>query len=56
MLRSRRFYALFSSVLVLLIASAVGLISQSTGHRSPAQIHEQIDENKLVTLHGNTRS
>ncbi len=56
MFRTRRAYAIFLSVTVLLIGSAVGLVSQSTGRRSLAQIHDKVDENKLVTLAGNTRS
>jgi subtilase family serine protease len=56
MFRTRRAYAIFLSVTVLLIGSAVGLVSQSTGRRSLAQIHDKVDENKLITLAGNTRS
>src|ERR1700678_3862080 len=38
-----------------MVAGAIALISQNTGRRAEALIHDQIDENKLVTLAGNTR-
>ena len=53
MILSRRVLTLSLS---LAICSSVALISQNTGRRSPALIHDQVDENKLVTLAGNTRS
>jgi subtilase family serine protease len=52
----RRHSSLFLSVITLLICGSVALISQNTGRRSPARIHDKVDENKLVTLSGNTRS
>ena len=56
MIPSRRATTLFLSVASLLIYSSVALISQNTGRRSEAMIHQKVDENKLVTLRGNTRS
>ena len=56
MIPSRRATALFLSVAGLLVYSSVALISQSTGRRSEPLIHQKVDENKLVTLAGNTRS
>lgn len=40
---------------LLLIGSFFALLSQNTGRRSTALIHDPVDENKLVTLAGNTR-
>jgi len=54
MLRNHRMYAIFSCVLLLLISGFFALRPQSTG-RAAAQIHDKVDENKLVTLAGNTR-
>jgi subtilase family serine protease len=56
MFPKRRIYALFLSVMVLLIGSSVAVLSQATPRRSRAQIHDKVDENKLVKLAGNTRS
>src|SRR5208282_728782 len=56
MIQSRRATTLFLSVAGLLVYSSVALISQNTGRRSQPQIHDKVDENKLVTLAGNTRS
>ncbi len=55
MFRNRRLYAIFSCAILLLIGSSVGLMSQTSGRRTQALIHEKVDENKLVTLVGNTR-
>src|SRR5580700_12583 len=55
MLQTRRLSIIFSSAAVLLIVSAMALMSQPAGRRSPALIHESVDETKLVTLAGNTR-
>ena len=55
MFRTHRLYAIFSAVILLLIGSSVALMSQ-LGHRPQALIHDKVDENKLVTLAGNTRS
>jgi subtilase family serine protease len=55
MLRNRRVYITVFSAIVLSIASSVALISQNTGRRSAALIHDKIDENQLVSLAGNTR-
>jgi subtilase family serine protease len=54
MILSRRKVATALSVIVLLGASSIALISQNTGRRSPAVIVDPIDENKLVTI-GTTR-
>src|ERR1035437_2226566 len=56
MVPSRRVPTLFLSLSALLVCSSVALISQNTGRRSAALIHDKVDENKLVTLAGNTRS
>lgn len=56
MLRTHRIYVIFSRVVVLLICGFLVLTSQSTGRRATPLIHERVDENKLVTLAGNTRS
>src|SRR5271166_1800794 len=56
MIPSRRATTLFLSVAGLLVYSSVALVSQSTGRRSQAVIHEKVDENRMVTLVGNTRS
>src|SRR5271166_4299694 len=56
MILSRRATTLFLSVAGLLVYSSVALISQNTGRRSQPVIHDKVDENKLVTLKGNTRS
>src|ERR1700683_767555 len=50
---TRRLCVLFSSAILLLTLSSVALLSQTSGSR--ALIHEPVDENKLVTLAGNTR-
>jgi subtilase family serine protease len=55
MLRNHRIYAIYSCVLLLLISGHFALKSQSTGRRAAAQIRDKVDENKLVTLAGNTR-
>ena len=55
MLKKHRLYAIFSCVSLLLIGSFFALKSQSTGGRATALIHDRVDENKLVTLAGNTR-
>ncbi len=55
MFQTHRLYLIFSCAAVLLIASSVALLSQTTGRRAQALIHERLDENKLVTLAGNTR-
>src|SRR3984957_14020548 len=54
MLQNRRTYTLFLPIVTLLLGS-VALISQTTGRRAAAMIHDRVDENKLVTLPGNTR-
>jgi subtilase family serine protease len=56
MLKNHRIYAFFSCALLLLIGSFFALRSQSTGRRASALIRDRVDENKLVTLAGNTRS
>jgi subtilase family serine protease len=57
MIRTHRIYTIFScvSLSLLLIGSFFALRSQSTGRRAAALIHDRVDENKLVTLAGNTR-
>ncbi len=55
MLKKHRLYAIFSCVSLLLIGSFFALKSQSTGGRATVLIHDRVDENKLVTLAGNTR-
>ncbi len=54
-LRKHRIYAIFSCASLLLTGSFFALKSQSTGRRAAALIHDRVDENKLVTLAGNTR-
>jgi subtilase family serine protease len=56
MLKKHRLYRIFSVLTLLLIGSFWALMSQSTGRRATALIHDPVDENKLVTLAGNTRS
>lgn len=56
MIPSRRATTLFLSVAGLLVYSSVALISQNTGRRATPLILDKVDENKLVTLSGNTRS
>jgi subtilase family serine protease len=56
MIQTRRVYAIVLSVIALLAASSIALLSQNTGRRSEAVIRDAVDENKLVVLHGNTRS
>ncbi len=56
MVQIRRSFAIFSSVILLLLGSFGILMSQPTEGRAEALIHEKVDENKLVTLKGNTRS
>jgi subtilase family serine protease len=53
MFRNRWVYAIFSLIIPLLIGGFVALKSQTTGREL---IRESVDENKLVTLAGNTRS
>jgi subtilase family serine protease len=48
-------HRLFSGASLLLIGSFFALLSQNTGRRATALIHDAVDENKLVTLGGNTR-
>jgi subtilase family serine protease len=55
MIQTRRTYTLSLSVVTLLLGSSIALISQESGRRSPAVIHDKVDENSLVTLPGNTR-
>ncbi|HTB15455.1 MAG TPA: S53 family peptidase [Bryobacteraceae bacterium] len=50
-----RLYAIFSCAGLLVIGSFFALRSQSTGRRAAPLIHDRVDENKLVTLRGNTR-
>jgi len=52
MFRNRWVYAIFSLIIPLLIGGFVALKSQTTGREL---IRESVDENKLVTLAGNTR-
>jgi subtilase family serine protease len=54
MLKQRRLNAFFSSLSLLLLGGFFVLRSQSTGRA--ALIHDRVDENKLVTLGGNTRA
>ena len=56
MILSRRATTLFLSVAGLLVYSSVALISQNSSRRSAPLIRQKVDENKLVTLAGNTRS
>jgi subtilase family serine protease len=53
MFKKHRLNAIFSGVGVLLIGGFFALRSQSNG--PAALIHDRVDENKLVTLAGNTR-
>jgi subtilase family serine protease len=55
MIQIPRAYSYVLSAGALLLCSSLALISQNTGKRSPALIHDAIDENKLVALRGNTR-
>src|ERR1700727_892780 len=55
MSHTRPAYTLCLSIVTLLLGSSIALISQDTGRRSPAIIHNRVDENNLVTLPGNTR-
>ena len=55
MFQIRRLLAIFSSVILLLIGSFGALMSQPTERRAQALIHETVDENKMITLAGNTR-
>jgi subtilase family serine protease len=55
MFNKNRIYVIFSCVSLLLIGGFFALRSQSTGRRATALIHDAVDENKLVTLKGNTR-
>jgi subtilase family serine protease len=52
MFRTRRLYAILSSLVLLLIGSFVTLRSQTAGREL---IREKVDNTKLVTLAGNTR-
>jgi subtilase family serine protease len=45
----------FRSAILLLTGSALLLTAQTTGRRAAPLIREQVDENKLITLPGNTR-
>src|SRR5580692_2218903 len=54
MIQNRRTYTLFLPIATLFMGS-VALVSQTIGRRAPAMIHDRVDENKLVTLPGNTR-
>jgi len=56
MFKKHRIYAIFSCVSLLVTGGFFLLRSQSTGRRAEALIHDRVDENKLVTLAGNTRS
>ena len=56
MVPSRRIPTFSLTLSALVVCSSVTLISQNTGRRSAALIHDKVDENKLVTLAGNTRS
>lgn len=55
MILNRRRYVTAVSVVLLLAASSIALISQNTGRRARALIHAPVDENKMVTLTGNRR-
>jgi subtilase family serine protease len=55
MFKKNRIYAIFSCVSLLLIGGFFALKSQSTGRRATALIRDAVDENKLITLAGNTR-
>jgi len=55
MLKRPSLYAIFSCAGLLAIGGLFALRSQSTGNRAAALIHDKVDENKLVTLAGNTR-
>ena len=46
---------LFAYATALLICGSIALISQDTGRRATPLIRQAVDENKLVTLKGNTR-
>src|ERR1039457_6605131 len=52
MFQARRLYAIFSLIILLLVGGFAALMSQTTRQ---TLIHEKVDENKLVTLAGNTR-
>src|SRR5580658_1620154 len=52
MFRTRRLYAILSSLVLLLIGSFVTLRSQTAGREL---LREKVDNTKLVTLAGNTR-
>jgi subtilase family serine protease len=54
MIQNRRTYTLFLPIVTLFVGS-IALVSQTTGRRAPAMIHDRVDENRLVTLPGNTR-
>ena len=56
MIRNHRNYAIFLCLMLLAAGGFFALRSQSTGRRAAALIRDRVDENKLVTLAGNTRS
>jgi subtilase family serine protease len=56
MSQPRRHRSLFLPFLTLFLSASAALFAQPAERRSPAVIHDRIDENKLVTLAGNTRS
>jgi subtilase family serine protease len=55
MFQTRGPNANLSSVIFLLVASSAALLSQTPGRRAEGLIREAVDENKLITLAGNTR-
>src|SRR5580698_9764303 len=48
MIRSRRAYPQFLPIFTVLVSSSIALLAQPV-------IHDRVDENKLITLAGNTR-
>ena len=56
MIKTRSKLVTVVSAILLFIASSILLTSQNTGRRAAPVIHDAVDENKLVTLAGNTRS
>ncbi len=55
MFKNHRLYGSVLCLGLLVTGGFFALRSQSTGRRAAALIHDAIDENKLVTLRGNTR-
>src|SRR5580698_4084915 len=55
MIKTRSKLATVVSAILVFIASSILLTSQNTGRRAAPVIHDAVDENKLVTLAGNTR-